>query len=489
MEAAYSERRDLMKSRINSVMFYPQSLVLGRPSLAFATLRGFLNERGYSNLMTAPYTAREHPLRNRILFTLNNWTSSRLPIQVAKHRNIEDIHHPMIQSIEPESINPAAVLRDLKQVRKILEMKPRIVGISVPHSYEDILCSIALSKVAKQSNKKCFVVWGGPLVSMAVEEMMTIRGIQELVDGFVLGDGEAPLAELIHQFSNERDLSRVPNLIFNENGSYRKSKITYRCLDDMNTIPDFGGARFKWLPIRVSFGCPWARCTYCNYGSMNSIYRVLDAGSTLNMIKRLKKRHKTRGFLLRADSLTPGFLKDFSKQVIADGIRIRWGCFIPISSEMDEETIGIMSRAGCCYAALGVETASKRVLELMNKPHRSEDVVPLLRRLVKFKIRTCVQIIFGFPGETRSDVIQTLKFLSRYKELFSEATPVSFSLQRNTPIHDNPERFEILINEDGLDWRMGLRFTSLNDPNPEQARRALRMARQILKSKHKQFIM
>jgi hypothetical protein len=50
---------------------------------------------------------------------------------------------------------------------------------------------------------------------------------------------------------------------------------------------------------------------------------------------------------------------------------------------------------------------------------------------------------FGFPGETREEALQSIRFLEENKEIVHSVGFGTFDLSRHTPVAKNPERFGV----------------------------------------------
>ena len=82
------------------------------------------------------------------------------------------------------------------------------------------------------------------------------------------------------------------------------------------------------------------------------------------------------------------------------------------------ETVGknelqLLFDSGCRYLALSPESASKKVLKLMNKPVDLEHVKKVVKWCHQIGIRVNCNFVLGFPGEKREDRKLTYKFIRK----------------------------------------------------------------------------
>ncbi len=61
---------------------------------------------------------------------------------------------------------------------------------------------------------------------------------------------------------------------------------------------------------------------------------------------------------------------------------------------------------------LGLQTIKEETLEIINRGHTTEEFVECYNELTKRGIKVIVHIINGLPGETKEDMLKTVKFLN-----------------------------------------------------------------------------
>jgi anaerobic magnesium-protoporphyrin IX monomethyl ester cyclase len=90
-----------------------------------------------------------------------------------------------------------------------------------------------------------------------------------------------------------------------------------------------------------------------------------------------------------------------------------------------------------------VESASPAVLKAIRKGTNPEDIALVLREAHQAKIKNTVFIMFGFPGETEEDFIQTIDFLKKNSEYIDLVSTSIFGLQKGSYVYEHPEEFGI----------------------------------------------
>jgi radical SAM superfamily enzyme YgiQ (UPF0313 family) len=73
-------------------------------------------------------------------------------------------------------------------------------------------------------------------------------------------------------------------------------------------------------------------------------------------------------------------------------------------------------RNGCVNAYFGIESGSRKILEIMEKNATVEENINALKWVSDAKISTIVQLIVGMPGETDDTIKETIEFLKRVSD-------------------------------------------------------------------------
>ena len=106
--------------------------------------------------------------------------------------------------------------------------------------------------------------------------------------------------------------------------------------------------------------------------------------------------------------LSKKFVKAFCQGLLDQGIKINWCCQTRVV-DIDEEIAGLMARAGCSLIHFGVEAGSDEILKQTGKGILKKDCIKAVALCKRHKIRTALFMNFGFPGETREQMLETIK--------------------------------------------------------------------------------
>jgi len=94
--------------------------------------------------------------------------------------------------------------------------------------------------------------------------------------------------------------------------------------------------------------------------------------------------------------------------------KIKWFAQAKVTA-VNKDLLKLMKEAGCVGVEYGFESGSQRILDAMNKKVKVEDNLRVARLTNEVGLRYQANIITGYPGETREDFQDTVKFLKKIK--------------------------------------------------------------------------
>ncbi len=179
------------------------------------------------------------------------------------------------------------------------------------------------------------------------------------------------------------------------------------------------------IPVSIADDCPNRRglkgmkpCIFCDeWGSAaNADSFQLDLrAQILKYQLKIKTRYKASQFLVYFQAYTNTFLKlqsleqHFKTALEFDFVR---GLVIGTRPDcLSKGVIDLWNRTHCerpVFVELGVQSFNDRHLQFLNRGHSAKDSIDSIKRIrSQSSIDIGVHIIFGIPGETRADILQT----------------------------------------------------------------------------------
>jgi hypothetical protein len=296
-------------------------------------------------------------------------------------------------------------------------------------------------------------------------------------DSAVLYEGETPLTRLCEALAAGQPLRDVPNLVLRDKLLGARFTPAHG-MQDLRALapPSFDGlpldrylAPKLVLPYDPTRGCYWGKCTFCHYGLAEvgtATYRERQVEAVVDHLESLSKKHATDVFYFSQDSVAPKTLLKLADRIVAQGLQIRWATDLKPEKYLTPERAVRLRESGAIACALGVESASPRVLELIDKGAPIEVVTDVVERLSDAGIAAEAMCFTDFPTETADEARETLTFLRQRRQSLGLFIVGEFGLTHGALVAQRPSEFGIeeVWQLDGDELGLGL-FHSMKSPS------------------------
>ena len=252
------------------------------------------------------------------------------------------------------------------------------------------------------------------------------RYLQQGASYVISGEAELTLLELLknNPFAGNEQ-SNIHGLIFLKNGKLFKTpaREVARDLDQFPSpawdLLDAGPYKRTWTRTHGYFsinlvttrGCPY-KCNWCAKPIYGNRYNCHSPARVVQDIMDLQSQIPFEHIWFCDDifGLKPGWLKEFSKLVNQNKLKLRY----KIQSRADllnEESVRYLAESGCEEVWLGAESGSQKILDAMDKGTTIAQIRESTALLKKAGIKPCFFLQFGYPGENWDDIQKTLMML------------------------------------------------------------------------------
>ena len=173
-----------------------------------------------------------------------------------------------------------------------------------------------------------------------------------------------------------------------------------------------------------SRGCPF-RCNWCAKPISGNKFHLRSPACVAEEMKKLKDEGGVEHIWFGDDvfALDRHWVAQFAHEVTKRNSSLPF----KIQSRADlmsEATVGHLKQAGCAEVWMGVESGSQAILNAMDKGLKLSAVRSARRWLKEAGIRACFFLQFGYPGETASELQETIAFV---RETRPDDVGISFS--------------------------------------------------------------
>jgi radical SAM superfamily enzyme YgiQ (UPF0313 family) len=304
--------------------------------------------------------------------------------------------------------------------------RPDFIGVSL-RNVDDVLIrrretfftdAVTLGERIRRQTRSPLIA-GGSGFSIFPEQLLELTG----ADYGVCGEGEESFVSLIAAIEKGGDVSRIPGVVFRENGKVvvntrspgpfvgevngedRPAAVTTSYLQANGT-----------LNLQTQRGCGF-RCCYCTYplieGKRHRRRPPETVAAELEQLQRLGARH-----VFVVDSIfnsTPHHVTEICEAILRRNVKMSWGCFLRPQG-LTPELMSLMARAGLTHIEFGSDSFCDEVLQAYQKDFAFEDILQSSELARREKVEACHFLICGGPGETDATLEKSLENSRRLKD-------------------------------------------------------------------------
>ena len=172
----------------------------------------------------------------------------------------------------------------------------------------------------------------------------------------------------------------------------------------------------RWAMYTSSLACPY-NCSYCTNASVyGRQWNALDPEQVVEETADLVSRYNLELLWIVDDN----FLVDIPRAVaigeglVRRGVKFEWGiqATTNLVARLERDEVKLLRRAGLKQICMGAESASPKILKLMNKGFQDiEGIHGAAEKCLEGGIKPSYNIIFGYPGEGEGERRETVEFI------------------------------------------------------------------------------
>jgi anaerobic magnesium-protoporphyrin IX monomethyl ester cyclase len=332
-------------------------------------------------------------------------------------------------AIEPDWLN--VVLRELRDAL--------CLGISVLTG-PMIRGAVRMAEAVKKEAPRVSIIFGGWHPSLLPGQTLQ----ESFVDAIVRGQGELTLLEVAENLAGGKAIHDIQGVSSKQFGLPQHAPERRIALLDDLPMPAFEMANFdayqrvsgeRKLAYATSVGCPYA-CNYCtDMVFYKRRFNALESGRVVDEVTELVARYHIEEVAMLDSNLPVDWRRalEIARGFLDSRTRFRWTfqASTDFLCRMSDDDVKLLGESGVSHMGFGTESTSSTMLKLMNKRHqRVDEMYETARKAAVAGIHVTYNLIFGYPGETEADRVETLSTMSDIARQFWN---VSFSPNIFTP--------------------------------------------------------
>ena len=357
------------------------------------------------------------------------------------------------------------ILIDILQ-KQMAAVQPKLVCISVPFP-GNLYTSLRCGQWIKQHYPNVKVGMGGGFANTELRSLSDTR-VFEFYDFITLDDGEAPVENLFHFIEGRKTIDDLKRTFLLQDG-----KVTYinnaACTDYKQGqvgTPDYSDLLLdkyisaievvnpmhslwsdgRWNKLTMAHGCYWGKCTFCDI-SLDYIknYEPIAAELLCNRMEEIMAQTGQNGFHFVDEAAPPAMMRALSLEIIKRKLVVSWWANIRFEKSFTRDLCLLLKAAGCIAISGGLEVASDRLLELIQKGITVAQVAKVNKHFTEAGIMVHAYLMYGFPTQTAQETIDSLEMV---RQLFEAGVLQSafwhlFTMTAHSPVGLNPEKYKV----------------------------------------------
>jgi Radical SAM superfamily len=349
----------------------------------------------------------------------------------------------------------------------IEQHQPQLVLLSVPFP-GSVYGALRIAQTIKQAHPDVRIGLGGGFVNTELRELAEPR-LFDFVDFVTLDGGERPVLSLIEHLQGQRSMDRLvrtfvrkdsrvqflnwpePDIPFEDVGTPTWDGLPihdYLSLLDMLNPMHRLWSDGRWNKLTIAHGCYWKKCSFCDV-SLDYIgrYETAQASTLVDRIERIVAETGQTGFHFVDEAAPPKMLKALAEELLRRNVQISWWGNIRFEKTFTPELSELLAQSGCIAMSGGLEVASDRLLDLMQKGVTVDQVARVTRGMADAGILVHAYLMYGFPTQTLQDTVDALEYV---RQLFENGCIHSGFFHRfvctvHSPVGLNPEAYGVQL--------------------------------------------
>ncbi|NVM28593.1 MAG: B12-binding domain-containing radical SAM protein [Candidatus Helarchaeota archaeon] len=301
------------------------------------------------------------------------------------------------------------------------------------------IASLYVIKRLKQKKPEAIIIVGGPEASPHYRALLYAH-VDDIDFTVYHAEGEIPLERIISYLKGIIPKEAIPGIYFKTQDGIHKTAPP--ALLDLNQLPipnfelvENGNSlhQLKSIDMLTSKGCIY-NCTFCNEPLIWGSYRSKSVKKIFDEIKYYRESLGISriDFSDNSFSSSPSLVKALER-LFKEGFHVNWGGNCRLN-ELNPKKLLLFRKLGLTDCDIGIESASPKVLQLMDKNIDISRAGMFLEICSKNQIKPSLYFMVGFPGETSQEFQKTTKFIELNISHIHNIVVSVFTLMSGVPI-------------------------------------------------------
>ena len=348
---------------------------------------------------------------------------------------------------------------------KIETIHPTVFLISVPFP-GNLYSAFRSAQWIKENHPDIKILMGGGFANTELRSLSDER-VFEFFDFITLDDGELPI-ELIVENIESGTNAEFKRTFLLENGKvvYKNNSPRHDYKQSQVGTPDYSDLFLdkyisvieivnpmhrmwsdgRWNKLTMAHGCYWGKCTFCDISlDYIKVYEPIAAGILCDRMEEMMTQTGQTGFHFVDEAAPPALMRELALEILRRKLAVTWWTNIRFEKSFTKDLCLLLKASGCIAVSGGLEVASDRLLQLIDKGVTVEQVAKVTRNFTEAGVMVHAYLMYGYPTQTIQETVDSLEMV---RQLFEAGVLQSgfwhqFAMTAHSPVGMYPEKFGV----------------------------------------------
>ncbi|MNK17059.1 Radical SAM superfamily protein [compost metagenome] len=351
--------------------------------------------------------------------------------------------------------------------QRMLDASPQLVGFSIPFP-GNLYAAFRSAQYIKKHFPKVKITMGGGFPNTELRSLTDAR-VMEFFDFITLDDGEAPVECLVEHVNGTRNIDQLKRTFALVDGKikyidnsgcrdYKQADVgtpdySDLLLDDYISVIEIVNPMHRmwsdgrWNKLTMAHGCYWGKCTFCDISlDYIKVYEPVAAKLLCDRLEELMAQTGQNGFHFVDEAAPPALMRELALEILRRNLAVTWWTNIRFEKSFTKDLCLLLKASGCIAVSGGLEVASDRLLELIQKGVTVAQVARVTRNFTEAGIMVHAYLMYGFPTQTAQETIDSLEMVRQMFEtgILQSGFWHQFAMTAHSPVGMYPEKFGVL---------------------------------------------
>ncbi|MEO5592323.1 MAG: radical SAM protein [Chitinophagaceae bacterium] len=357
--------------------------------------------------------------------------------------------------------------------KHMLIVQPKMVAVSVPFP-GNLYSAFRCAQWIKQYYPEIKTVMGGGFANTELRSLADAR-VFEFFDFITLDDGEAPIENLVTYINGTATTATLKRTFLLQNGAvgyinnktgrdYKQGEVgtpdysdflldsyisAIEVVNPMHSLWSDG----RWNKLTMAHGCYWGKCTFCDISlDYIKLYEPVTAGLLCDRMETIIAQTGQNGFHFVDEAAPPALMRAMAIEIIRRKLVISWWTNIRFEKSFTRDLCLLLKASGCIAVSGGLEVASDRLLELIQKGITVAQVARVNKNFTEAGIMVHAYLMYGFPTQTAQETIDSLEMVRQMfkADILQSAFWHQFTMTAHSPVGLEPAKFSVQKQHAGM---------------------------------------